>query len=302
MKINFTSLMYFQKVAELEHLTKAAEALHIAQPALSRTIRSMEEELDVSLFTHQGRNIHLTRDGHILLKYTNKILGSLDDLRQELQDSRDLQQLTVKLAIMSSSRLIPAFLMKFKEEYPETILEIVPQNSDSANASKADLTLFSSLKHIDNDHTITLFRENLVMVFPTGTPYAHLPYVNLHDLSDMDFIMPPKGFLLRKTVEAYSKKAGFTPKVILESDNPDTVGEFIRAGLGIALVPQMTWHNAQIHNVALPVGDQECHRDLNISWKTDSKLSLSAVLLREYIVDHFWEFVRDNANKTFPMQ
>ncbi|WP_302122011.1 LysR family transcriptional regulator [uncultured Dialister sp.] len=46
--------MYFQKVAELEHLTKAAEALHIAQPALSRTIRSMEEELDVSLFTHQG--------------------------------------------------------------------------------------------------------------------------------------------------------------------------------------------------------------------------------------------------------
>lgn len=165
--------MYFQKVAELEHLTKAAEALHIAQPALSRTIRSMEEELDVSLFTHQGRNIHLTRDGHILLKYTNKILGSLDDLRQELQDSRDLQQLTVKLAIMSSSRLIPAFLMKF---------------------------------------------------------------------------------------------------------------------------------NAQIHNVALPVGDQECHRDLNISWKTDSKLSLSAVLLREYIVDHFWEFVRDNANKTFPMQ
>lgn len=46
--------MYFQKVAELEHLTKAAEALHIAQPALSRTIRSMEEELDVSLFTHPG--------------------------------------------------------------------------------------------------------------------------------------------------------------------------------------------------------------------------------------------------------
>lgn len=294
--------MYFQKVAELEHLTKAAEALHIAQPALSRTIRSMEEELDVSLFTHQGRNIHLTRDGHILLKYANKILGSLDDLRQELQDSRDLQQLTVKLAIMSSSRLIPAFLMKFKEEHPETILEIVPQNSDSANASKTDLTLFSSLKHVDNDHTITLFRENLVKVFPAGTPYAHLPYVNLHDLSDMDFIMPPKGFLFRNTVEAYCKKAGFTPKVILESDNPDTVGEFIRAGLGIALVPQMTWHNAQIHNVALPVGDQECHRDLNISWKTNSKLSLSAVLLREYIVDHFWEFVRDNANKTFPMQ
>ena len=74
MKLNFTSLQYFQKTAELEHLTKAAEELHIAQPALSRTIRGLEQELEVTLFEHQGRNIRLTRDGHILLKHAQNFL------------------------------------------------------------------------------------------------------------------------------------------------------------------------------------------------------------------------------------
>ena len=90
MKLNFTSLQYFQKVAELEHLTKAAEALHIAQPALSRTIRGLEEELNVTLFDHQGRNIHLTRDVHILLKHSKNFLQELDAMEKEFQDSRDL--------------------------------------------------------------------------------------------------------------------------------------------------------------------------------------------------------------------
>ena len=77
MKLNFTSLQYFQKTAELEHLTKAAEELHIAQPALSRTIRGLEQELNVTLFEHQGRNIRLTRDGHILLKHAQNFLKEL---------------------------------------------------------------------------------------------------------------------------------------------------------------------------------------------------------------------------------
>lgn len=90
MKLNFTSLEYFLKAAEMEHLTKAAEALHIAQPALSRTIRGLEEELNVTLFEKEGRNIRLTRDGHILLKYTENFLREYKAMQQELEDSRNL--------------------------------------------------------------------------------------------------------------------------------------------------------------------------------------------------------------------
>ena len=93
MKLNFTSLEYFRKAAKMEHLTKAAEALHIAQPALSRTIRG----LDVTLFEREGRNIHLTRDGHILLKHAENFLQEYDEMQQEFADSKNLQQMTVNL-------------------------------------------------------------------------------------------------------------------------------------------------------------------------------------------------------------
>lgn len=130
MKLNFTSLEYFLKAAEMEHLTKAAEALHIAQPALSRTIRGLEEELNVTLFEKEGRNIRLTRDGHILLKYTENFLREYKAMQQELEDSRNLQQLKVNLSILSATKLIPSFLAEFRKAHPEAILEIInPKNA-----------------------------------------------------------------------------------------------------------------------------------------------------------------------------
>lgn len=237
MKLNFTSLAYFKKAAEMEHLTKAAEALHIAQPALSRTIRGLEEELNVTLFEKEGRSIRLTRDGHILLKYAERFLADYDGLQQELKDSRDLQQMTVTLSILSATKLIPAFLAEFKKANPSAMVEIVNPNMPMAH-KMPDLTLYSSTNHIENSHTVTLFRESLVMVLPKTDRHANLPYVNLADFRDL---------------------------------------------------------------AALPVGDQDCHRYLNLSWKTEGHLSLTAVLLREFIVDHFWEYVREKANSEFPM-
>lgn len=300
MKLNFTSLEYFLKAAEMEHLTKAAEALHIAQPALSRTIRGLEEELNVTLFEKEGRNIRLTRNGHILLKYTENFLREYKAMQQELEDSRNLQQLKVNLSILSATKLIPSFLAEFRKAHPEAILEIINPKMQ-ASARHADLTLYSSIHHIDDDHTVTLFRENLVMVLPLADRHARLPYVNLEDFAHKNYIAPPKGFVLRDILETFCQKAGFSPKVVMESDNPDTIHEFVNAGLGIALVPQMTWYGAFSGLAALPVGDMDCHRYLNLSWKTEGKLSLSAVLLREYIVDHFWEYVREKANSEFPM-
>lgn len=301
MKLNFTSLQYFQKVAEMEHLTKAAEALHIAQPALSRTIRGLEEELNVTLFEHQGRNIRLTRDGHILLKHSQNFLKELEVMEQEFKDSRDLQQLTVKLAILSATKLIPTFLIQFKKEHPEALLEIGRPDS-TASLSKMDLSIFSDTEYIDNEHTVSLFRESMVLIFPKTDRHASLPYVSLKDFAESNFIAAPKGFLLRDMLENYCKKLGFTPNIVMESDNPETVREFVRAGLGVAMIPQMTWYSGLQGVAALPIGDIECYRYLYLSWKTDGKLSLTAVLLREYIVDHFWEFVRDSSNSVYPME
>ena len=108
MKITFTSLSYFQKIAELQHMTKAAAALHVAQPSLSRTIKSLEEELDVPLFDHRGRNIVLTKYGEILLAHVNLIMKEMELAKKELREAEEAEHKTVKLSLYAASKMVVA--------------------------------------------------------------------------------------------------------------------------------------------------------------------------------------------------
>lgn len=102
---------------------------------------------------------------------------------------------------------------------------------------------------------------------------------------------------LRSTTDQLCYAAGFEPSIVMESDNPNTVREFIRAGLGVAIVPQLTWYAARGEGVeSLFLQDDNCYRYLNLSWRTDAPLPLVAVLLQEYIIDNFWSFVESTAN------
>ena len=82
MDITFLMLTYFQKIAQTQHLTRAAEQLHVSQPALSKTLSSLEEILQTPLFDRTGRGITLNRNGEIFLQYTNRILAELADAKR----------------------------------------------------------------------------------------------------------------------------------------------------------------------------------------------------------------------------
>ena len=156
MEITFLTLTYFQKVARLEHLSQAAEELHIAQPSLSRTIRNLETELGVPLFDHQGRNIVLNGYGRILLKYVDRILLSLDSARHELAEASQAENTTVSLSIYAASKIIPSLLSAFRQEHPHIRFQILQQDPSLEQPHRADLNLFSSIYPVDNDHTVTL--------------------------------------------------------------------------------------------------------------------------------------------------
>lgn len=219
MKLNFTSLEYFRKAAKMEHLTKAAEALHIAQPALSRTIRGLEEELGVTLFEREGRNIHLTRDGHILLKHAENFLQEYDEMQQEFADSKNLQQMTVNLAIHSATKLIPSFLAEFRKDHPEAMLEIINPKMEAA-PKHTDLTLYSSIHHVENEHTVTLFRENLVMVLPLSDRHARLPYINLADFADKTTSPRPRDSCSGTSWKPTAEKQDFHQKSSWKATTP----------------------------------------------------------------------------------
>ena len=252
MKLTLLALSYFQKTAELQHLTRAAEALHISQPSLSHTIKVLETELGVPLFSRSGRNIVLTRYGEILLRHTNRIMQELHGAQKELADTKEAQKLTVTISLFAASMIIPAFL--------------------------------------------TLLKEDIMLAMPDTDPHARKSSVNLDEFEKAGFISLEAGSSLRTITDFYCRMAGFVPHVVLESDSPMTVREFIRAGLGVSFAPRITWHGVGGDHVALvPISSPSCSRYISLSWKKGEKLSPPADMLKRYIIENFSDFAREYA-------
>ena len=135
------SLTYFKKVAELQHITRASEELHVAQPSLSRTISRLEKELGVQLFERSGKNIILNSYGEILLKHTNRILQELKDIEQEIGDAAGERSRTVTLSLYAASKLLPELVMAFKHEYPSIRLQIIQEDLTKNQLQAGELKL-----------------------------------------------------------------------------------------------------------------------------------------------------------------
>lgn len=284
------SLSYFQKIAEKQHLTKAAEELGISQPSLSRTMRSLEQSVGAPLFQRNGRALTLTRYGEILLTHTERIMAELAETEREINEMRGAQQATVRFSLFAATKIIPGFLMNFRNLHPGIHLELLQQqvSHDKKQASAVDLSLFSSLNPMNDACSRTLLEEEILLAVPDTDPHAGARSVDLRDFSESGFISLQTGKSLRGITDVYCHAAGFTPRIALESDSPDTVREFIRAGLGVSFVPQITWHGVVSEHVELiPISSPSCRRSVILSWRQDIENSPAAVLLRDYIITHF---------------
>ncbi len=247
MKLTLLALSYFQKTAELQHLTRAAEALHISQPSLSHTIKVLETELGVPLFSRSGRNIVLTkiwRDPAPPYEPHHAGASRRAEGAGGYQGSTEAHRHHLSFA---ASMIIPAFLTRFRQEHPDIRFEILQQHNKPGqqNQNHVDLFLSSSINPIENDHSVTLLKEDIMLAMPDTDPHARKSSVNLMNLSKAGFISLEAGSSLRTITDFYCRMAGFVPHVVLESDSPMTVREFIRAGLGVSFAPRITWHGCR---------------------------------------------------------
>ena len=170
--MDFHKLEYFKAVADLQHVTKAAEMLHVAQPSVSRSLSNLEEELGVELFDRSGKNIVLNRYGEIVLRHANRILNEIDAIPREINELKEQADSTVSVSMRAASKLLPQMVMTFHREHPEIHLSITHTGSTSASAEDADIWIYSSADPVkDTFHTV-LLKEELLLALPETSPLA----------------------------------------------------------------------------------------------------------------------------------
>jgi LysR family transcriptional activator of glutamate synthase operon len=302
MAITISELLYFQKTAELESITKAGEELHISQPSLSRSIHALESDLGVRLFERAGRNIVLNDYGRIVKRYADHIVSQLDSMQKELSETKDRVSHTVSISLAAASTFLPGLLGLFHQTHPEIRFEIhQAENSRSPlDIMDYDLHLFSSTVPVENACTVTLLKEKLLLALPKTDERSSRKTVRLDEFAEDDFIALQKGKGLRNITDEYCRMADFTPRVVLESDSPYTVREFIKAGIGISFVPEYTWFEVREDNTIalLPVSSPECIRYICLTWNPAGYLSTPADAFRLFLIHHFKEYALEKAGHT----
>lgn len=280
-------LEYFYAVAMNQHVTRTAEQLHIAQPSLTQSIRRLERELGVPLFSHSGRNITLTEYGTYLKDILAPILDSIHRIPETMQELAQQRNKTIRLNVLAASTLITYALISYKREHDGLNFRLV-QNSQ---CDDADITIFTrSFFQQPNDtkERYRIFTERIFMAVPLNFPYAECESVMLKDFAEQDFISLSGSRSIRPICDRYCMRAGFIPNIIYESDSPDTVKNLIAGGLGVGFWPHYTWGQGDMEHIRLlPIADPVCQRDIVIQLHERAADQEEAVSFYEFLSSYF---------------
>ena len=239
-------LIYFKKVAEVEHITKAAESMYISQPTLSLAIRRLENELGVSLFERKGRNVRLNEYGKIFYDEVKPAIDHLEAATKklaELQSSND-NKVTI---IAPSLYVYPGMMEKIYEMYPN--IHISRINSNDINhldeisymLMNREIDMCITMAPISGNgiERIPLRPEPMMVLVSENHPLASRESVSLEELRGEKFVADMKGTPVRASMDALCDKINFRPDIAYETRSDKDIHLGVASGKYIAIVPSV---------------------------------------------------------------
>ena len=290
--MNIHQMEYFHVVAKIGNMTKAAEYLQIAQPALSSAIARMSEEIGYPLFVKQGRKIVLSSHGKILLSHVEKILQEYNAAMDEIQEADIQSQKTLCLGVTGTS-FSRNYQKGFHEAYPNVTIRqtLVPSSkiiSVIKNTPEIDFVL-SSTEVVDPEIASFIIEyEPLYLVVSSEHPLASRPSIALSETKYEKFLSFPSVSVSRKIFVELCNKAGFVPNIVMAC-YPSQFPSLIEENLGIALINR-TAIQSGIYNHGcriLPVTEPKCVRPISLLWLKDKKQSVVAKQFQEFLQFNF---------------
>jgi len=276
-------------VAELGSLSKAAGRLHIAQPALSRQIRLLEEELGIRLFDRHGRGMVLTEQGRDVLRHAIRVLAELEELRASAagSDAPVSGHVAIGLSPTVADVISVPFVTAFRAKYPGIMVQLVSAYSgyllDSLYRGEVDLAVLYDPKAARSLRSEPLMQESLFLIGPPDMERSGEDAVPFAEMASLPLLLPSTRHGLRNILELFAQEAGVSLDVTVEMDSYTAMKDLVRHGYGCTILPLAPIYEdvAAGRLVAVPICDPSPTRQLVLSYPTDRPVSRAAQLAGE---------------------
>ncbi|MFN3750931.1 MAG: LysR substrate-binding domain-containing protein [Thiobacillus sp.] len=241
MHITFRQLQVFEAAARLGGYTRAAETLHLSQPAVSMQIRQLEEQAGMPLFDQIGKKIHLTDAGRALYRHAQDILAQVQEAQLELEEMRGVRRGQLNITIASTANYFaPKLLAAFCQRHPDVKVSLDVSNREHIlallNEADKDLAIMGRPPEA-SDLVAHPFMENpLVVIASPAHPLARESRIPLARLAEESFISRETGSGTRMAAERFFDEAGAHLSTAMEMSSNEAIKQAVQAGLGLGVV------------------------------------------------------------------
>jgi DNA-binding transcriptional LysR family regulator len=294
-------LRQFATVARTEHLTHAAEQLGMPQPTLSRTIAHLETDLGVPLFTRPGRSIRLTRHGRMLADASDRVLTILDDALHQITGETDPAHGRIAFAFLHTLGVdvVPRLLKDFRAEHPAIRFALVQDTSremlEQLLKGEVDVCLTVPVPTAPGVLSEPLDEQRVDLVVPSGHRLADRQTIRLAEAATEYFISTLPGNSLRIVTDELCEAAGFTPRIVFESEQVATIHGLVSAGLGVALLP-VGEEEPDPAVATIRISRPKAGRTICVNWMADRKLTAPAAGFRDFLLGYRGRLIHDEPN------
>ncbi len=281
--MDLKTIEHFLKLTEKLNYRKTAEAIYIAQPALSRQIMQMEEELGVLLFNRHKRKVELTEAGVYFRDESKRILEDFERVCLRTAQVHRGEGGEIRIAHSSSSMqfLLPAILARIQQEIPsmQTVL-IESTNVYEINAllnRTIDVGFGPNMIVPKEINARTLYAENFVILLPQNHWLNTENFHSLAQLANENFILPSRsessGYV--ESIEALCQTYGFIPKVAYQSGNTNTVLRLVEAGVGVSIEPRSALSGQNMNVKHIELSGINARSEMRMVWLRGREKELS---------------------------
>jgi len=289
MYLTLRQLKVFEAVARHLNYTRAAEELHLTQPAVSMQVTQLEKSLGIALFEQLGKRIHLTEAGREVHAYTRAIAQQLDELEAVLNRIKGLSGGRLRISVATTANyFIPTLLGTFSRRYPDVTVSLDVTNRETLlrqlSENTVDLVIMGQ-PPAEADVEAEAFMDNpLVVVAPPDHPLARQKKISLARLQDETFLVRESGSGTRIAMERFFAERGMRLKTGMEVGSNEAIKQSVQAGLGLGLLSRATIEQelALKRLVVLDVEDFPIMRHWYVVHRKGKRLSAVAEAFKQF--------------------